>query len=573
MQGLAFAGAVAIVATVTVTTAAALQDGSPGANGIAGLFTDRGTSMDDSGGVGLRITVLPAPDEDEAEDADHGGEGGAKAHATTDTPAQSGRQAATSNTETTDAPLSSFTSQFTVNAWTTGQVISNTLSASITVLGCPTIDPTQADYNLAHPADVSTSITWGGAEEIEKIEDDIGHLLQEDLHYTVGEDTLTILDADDFLGIVLTESGQELVLTIHFDFCDPVTFTITAIETPMVQFAFNDVPAPTYPDAEFEYCYGEEMVVTLNEIYHGTVPFTIAWTVDEDPALDGEATVSEVGDELFSSDDLDPGTYTIEVTSIVDALGYAATQEFLDVCKATVTIHEEPMISFGFNDEEAGHNAEFEYDYGVELEVTLYAIYGGEAPFDVTYIVDDGDPVTVDDLYEGSVIAPAQAYYPGVYEIVVTSIVDARGCAATQDLLDLCTATVTIIPELAVQGETREVNCTILPYVTVTLYDEHDDEIASTESDGDGYYILAVPEEGEYTVVASKEGFFAETQAISVADTTTVDFISDSGLIPDDPDRSYVLACISLWKTGEPPCKLTLSRVLAVISVWKSGST
>ncbi len=572
LQGLAFAGAVALVATVTVTTAAALQNGSPGVNGLASLFTERvATATGDSGGGSLRITVLPAPDEDEAEDVDPDRVGDAEEYAGATTAPATGDQAPASHTEATYAPLSSFTSQSTPNTGTTEQVISNTLSASVTVLGCPTIDPTEAHYDLAHPADVATTINWGAATYIDEIEDDLGRILREDRHYTLEDDTLTILDADDFLGPVLTEPRQELELTIHFDFCDPVTFTITAIETPMVQFAFNGVPAPEYPDGAFEYCYGEELVVTLNKIYSGVAPFTITWEVAEDPALDGEATVSEVGDILFSSDDLDAGTYTIQVTSIVDDEGYAATQEFLDLCKATVTILQEPMISFGFNDVEAGHNAEFEYEHGVPVEVTLYAIYGGEAPFEVTYRINDEEPQTADDLYEGSVIAEAEVYEPGIYEIVVTSIVDAHGCEATQEFLDLCTATVTIIPELAVQGETREVNSDILPGVTVTLY-QNDEPIASTESDEDGYYILPVPEFGEYTVEASKEGFIAETQTITVDEpiTYTVDFISDSGLIPEEPDHHYVLACISVWKTGEPPYHLTHSRVLAVISVWKS---
>ena len=78
------------------------------------------------------------------------------------------------------------------------------------------------------------------------------------------------------------------------------------------------------------------------------------------------------------------------------------------------------------------------------------------------------------------------------------------------------------------------------------------------------------PELGNYTVVASKDGFRDREQTIDVTEPTTeVNFVADKGLIPNAPDMSYVLACINLWQFGTPDCKLEMSTVLAVINAWQ----
>jgi len=127
------------------------------------------------------------------------------------------------------------------------------------------------------------------------------------------------------------------------------------------------------------------------------------------------------------------------------------------------------------------------------------------------------------------------------------------------------------VPEIA--GTVWEVDCGRPPLegVAVVLYDGDEVEVDGTVSDGDGNYTLAVPELGEYTVVASKDGFRQETQAITVSEATayTLDFIGDQGLIPNDPDVFYVLDCIIRWKYPALPCELDVFRVLDVIIAWK----
>ncbi len=142
--------------------------------------------------------------------------------------------------------------------------------------------------------------------------------------------------------------------------------------------------------------------------------------------------------------------------------------------------------------------------------------------------------------------------------------------------VDVCDGEVVVdgATVLEIVGTVWEVDCARPPLEggNVTLYDEHEVEIDSTVSDGDGNYTLAVPDIGDYQVVASKAGFREETQAITVTEATiyTLDFIGDHGLIPNDPDVFYVLDCIYLWKHGEPPCDMDVFSVLDVIYAWKN---
>ena len=116
---------------------------------------------------------------------------------------------------------------------------------------------------------------------------------------------------------------------------------------------------------------------------------------------------------------------------------------------------------------------------------------------------------------------------------------------------------------------TKEVDGAILPGAAVILY-QNGEPIANVVSDGSGNYEFEFSELGDYEVVVSKAGFRGETQSISVAALAiyTLDFVGDHGLIPDAPSMSYVLACVSLWKFGEPPLQLSTSRILDVTSAW-----
>ena len=109
---------------------------------------------------------------------------------------------------------------------------------------------------------------------------------------------------------------------------------------------------------------------------------------------------------------------------------------------ATITGLEAPMISFGFNGVEAGHNPEFTYCYGTSLTISLYGIYGGVGPYDVTYTINGGTPVMVEDATIGTVLGGPEILAAGIYTFAVTDITDANGCKASADFLSKCVATV-----------------------------------------------------------------------------------------------------------------------------------
>jgi hypothetical protein len=225
----------------------------------------------------------------------------------------------------------------------------------------------------------------------------------------------------------------------------PFTINMTFNHKPLISFGFNGVEAGH--NAVFNYCYNEAVGVTLFNIYDGVAPFSVTYEVNGVPAT---VTGLNLGGIILPSQILAPGTYNVVVTNITDANGCNASAAFLALCQATVFIHDEPIISFGFNGVEAGHNAAFEYCYDQPVGVTLYAQYGGTAPYSVTYTVNGGTPVTVTGLSVGSAIIAPQIYAAGTYNIVVTNITDVYGCVASPAFLAMCQATVVINPEPAV---------------------------------------------------------------------------------------------------------------------------
>ena len=77
--------------------------------------------------------------------------------------------------------------------------LSLSLMTAVAVTGTelPTISPTEAEYNLDDPAEVTTMVTWGVASEIDSITDDDGYHLQRglDKDYVIHLKNLIILDA------------------------------------------------------------------------------------------------------------------------------------------------------------------------------------------------------------------------------------------------------------------------------------------------------------------------------------------------------------------------------------------
>jgi hypothetical protein len=136
-------------------------------------------------------------------------------------------------------------------------------------------------------------------------------------------------------------ASAETTITMDGDYVINANFC----ERPIVSLGFNGEEAGPY--AEFEYCQGVNLTVTLFEEYAGQAPYTITWTVAENSSLSDTATISK-GDMLFSHV-LDAGVYTIQVTSIVDANGCEAEEGFLETCQVTVTVHERSTYQFVYD--------------------------------------------------------------------------------------------------------------------------------------------------------------------------------------------------------------------------------
>ncbi len=215
----------------------------------------------------------------------------------------------------------------------------------------------------------------------------------------------------------------------------PYMLTVIINPEPAVGFCVNGDLADT--GEQYEFCYDTEVDVTLCEVWSGTGPFEVCYTVNAEPEVC--VTVNE-GESLFT-DLLEPGTYDVQVTSITDINGCVASD--VTPYNMSVTILPEPFLVFAFNGVQVAPGFEETYCEDTPVVVTLDEIWAGCAPFEVCYSIN-GEPevcVTVenpgDELFN-------QTMAPGVYTVVVTSLTDACGCIASQATLDLYTATITI---------------------------------------------------------------------------------------------------------------------------------
>ena len=108
------------------------------------------------------------------------------------------------------------------------------------------------------------------------------------------------------------------------------------------------------------------------------------------------------------------------------------------------------------------------------------------------------------------------------------------------------------------------------PQEIITLYNAPWRE--ETNSDENGNYSIAVPNLGDYTVKASKEGFKNETQDITITETEayTLNFRGEYGLTPEDPGMAYALECVNHWlyTPTDEQCKLSMFKALEVVNAW-----
>jgi hypothetical protein len=174
----------------------------------------------------------------------------------------------------------------------------------------PTIDPEHAYYDVVRPAAVNTTITWRDAEKIESIKDDHDYELEENTDYTVipiddKTAALTIFDDPYLAGAGnLTAKGQNVTLTIQFNFGDDVTFNITAINKPL----------PSISPTEAKYDLDNPAPVSTTIEWGAAIKPVDAIAENDNPlTVDVDYTVEDIDD--------DRATLTINDSYLKDRLG------------------------------------------------------------------------------------------------------------------------------------------------------------------------------------------------------------------------------------------------------------
>jgi hypothetical protein len=122
---------------------------------------------------------------------------------------------------------------------------------------------------------------------------------------------------------------------------------------------------------------------------------------------------------------------------------------------------------------------------------------------------------------------------------------------------------------ISITGITGEVNCNILPFAYVELR-QGATVIDSTTSDAEGNFLLTAPAPGTYDIVVDKNGYRPITQQITIsgAGTITMDFIGQTGLVPNAPSVQYVAQCSNHYLYPYGNCGLTVQKVAAVSNAY-----
>ncbi|GEM_PF-2372164 len=254
------------------------------------------------------------------------------------------------------------------------------------------------------------------------------------LHFAV------VTDDDDFTVVEDDEAWWN-----GFNLADDMV-EMTVYGEPQILFAINGVPVAT--GFEEVLCSNDDLEVTLHEVVVGEEPLTIVYTVNGE-----EFTAEDVstGDVLFPSEDhpdIDPGTYDIVVTSIIDAVGVDVIDPE-DTYYGTVIIHAEPAVLFAFNGEIAETGSHFEFCFDEEVVVTLEEIVAGEGPINLLYLLNnDGPPVAIDGIEEGDELF-ADVLPVGHHTLHLIMLEDANGCQA-DDVETIYSLEITVHPEPAV---------------------------------------------------------------------------------------------------------------------------
>jgi len=253
------------------------------------------------------------------------------------------------------------------------------------------------------------------------------------------EECLNVAEGGELFNDFLAVGTHEIVLTSITDangcvLADPSLYTMTIVinEEPAIGFCFNGDLAET--NETYTICYDDVMEVTLCEVWAGTGPFDIEYSLNGDAAV---MLMDVMLDDVLFSDVLPVGNNTIEIVSITDANGCVAGD--VTPYMATVVVNEEPDANFCVNDVVAGYGDVFTFCYDETIVVDMCEILAGTGPFDVCWTLDNGPEECLNVAEGGELFNDMLAV--GTHEIVLTSITDANGCV----LADPSLYTMTIV--------------------------------------------------------------------------------------------------------------------------------
>ena len=267
---------------------------------------------------------------------------------------------------------------------------------------------------------------------------------------------------NDNTGAPLATGGSTTVTWSISDWCQngltcSATFTVDNYIEPAIIFASNATNAPGqfYAGAQLDFCSGQTIDISLDQIVAGDGPFTIEWT--ENTVPQSAVTVGQ-GQSLFSGNK-PVGTYNIQITSITDSYG-CVRSDYTDY-NAAIEVHEEPAVIFNENGTPFYAGATMSYCADENIVVSLGNVLSGTGPFVIEWTentIPQG-PVTVslnDNLFSGTKAA-------GTYNIQITKIADIYGCEPT----DYAPYNASFI---------------VKPMPTITSVDPSDEEVCDGES-------------------------------------------------------------------------------------------
>lgn len=118
-------------------------------------------------------------------------------------------------------------------------------------------------------------------------------------------------------------------------------------------------------------------------------------------------------------------------------------------------------------------------------------------------------------------------------------------------------------PSFTVTGIVTEANGS--PVVNATVSIDNEQNVVTNE---EGLYVCSVFY-GEHTITASQDGYKPQSQVMLCTEDATLSFYGTNSLVPNAPDKEYVLECINLWLYPDNPItQLPLEKVLAVINAY-----